>query len=176
MSDSNDNRSWEERLTEAYDRMLARVRERVQELEHEAGPMLHNAIENAKETATELGELSREEAEKVGDYLRRDLEHAGNFLDRTGRDLGGWLRFDAQLTERALAEMFLQVADRTRVELAEFSARARALGEWHTGEITGIGTLQCKSCGEQIHFHKTGHIPPCPKCSGTTFRRISDED
>lgn len=175
MSDSDKKPGWDERLAEAYDRMLARVRERVDEMEKDARPMLHNAIENAKETATELGELSREEAERVGAYLRRDLEHAGDFLARTGKDLGGWLRFDTELTERALADMFMQVADRTRVELAEFQARAQALGEWHTGEISGIGTLECKSCGERLHFRKTGPIPPCPKCHGTTFRRISDE-
>jgi len=176
MTDSNDKRGWEERLTEAYDKMLARVRHRMQEMEKEARPTLHGALENAKETATELGELSREEAEKVAKYLRRDLEHAADFLSRTGEDLGGWLRFDAELTERTLADMFMQVADRTRVELAEFSLRADALGEWHTGEISGIGTLECKSCGEKLHFHQTGHIPPCPKCRGTTFRRISHED
>lgn len=176
MSDSDNKQGWDERLGEAYDRMLARVRERMGEMEKDARPMLHNAIENAKETATELGELSREEAEKVGDYLRRDLEHAGDFLSRTGKDLGSWLRFDTELVERSLAEMFFQVADQTEVELAELSVRAEILGEWHTGEISGIGTLECKSCGEQLHFHRTGHIPPCPRCHGTSFRRISDED
>lgn len=176
MSDSNDKPNWEERLAEAYDRMLARVRAGMEEMEKESRPMLHNAIENAKETATELGELSREEAEKVGQYLRRDVEHAAAFISRSGQDLGGWLRFDTELAERTLIDMMFQVADQTEVELAEFNARAEALGEWHTGEISGIGTLECKSCGEQLHFHRTGHIPPCPKCHGTTFRRISDED
>lgn len=176
MSDSNEKPNWEERLAEAYDKMLARVRARVDEMEKDARPMLHHAIENAKETATELEELSREEAEKIGNYLRRDLEHAADFLSRSGKDLGGWLRFDTELTERTLAEMMLQVADRTGVELAEFTVRAEVMAEWHTGEISGIGTLECKSCGEELHFHRTGHIPPCPKCHGTTFRRISDED
>jgi len=176
MTDSDNKHGWEERLTEAYNKMLARVRERMEEMEKDARPVLHKAVDNAKETATELGELSREEAEKVAQYLRRDLEDAGDFLSRTGRDLGGWLRFDTELVERGLLDMFMHVADRTRVELQEFSARAEALGEWHTGEISAIGTLECKSCGEKLHFHRTGHIPPCPKCHGTTYRRISDED
>ncbi len=41
----------------------------------------------------------------------------------------------------------------------------------HTGEIIGAGTLVCDQCGEKLHFHKAGKIPPCPKCHGTTFHR-----
>jgi NADH pyrophosphatase NudC (nudix superfamily) len=43
--------------------------------------------------------------------------------------------------------------------------------EYHTGEITGIGTLFCDNCGHSLHFSKTGHIPPCPHCSHTRFHR-----
>ncbi|MDH5595020.1 MAG: zinc ribbon-containing protein, partial [Gammaproteobacteria bacterium] len=49
-------------------------------------------------------------------------------------------------------------------------------GEWHTGEVVGVGTLRCKACGELLHFHATGHIPPCPKCQKTVFNRVSHSD
>ena len=41
----------------------------------------------------------------------------------------------------------------------------------HTGEVTGAGTLVCDKCGEKLHFHKAGKIPPCPKCHATQFHR-----
>lgn len=173
---SEHHESLGERLAEGYHRMLERVRHRLDEFEHETAPKLQHAIDEARERATELGELTREEAERVGDYLRKDLEDAATFVSESGRELGNWLNFDWNLIERGLADLFARAVDRTRVELEQFSERAAALGEWHTGEVTAMGTLQCKSCGEVLHFHGPGHIPPCPKCHGTTFRRLTDAE
>ncbi len=159
------------RLADAYERMLERVQGFMQEVEHETGPALKHAIERARDTAAELGELTREEAERVAYYLRRDLEDAGKFLKDSGEELGGWLRFDAELIERSLAGLFLQVADRTKVELERLHLEAEAVGEWHSGEITGPGTLICKSCGTPLEMRRAAHIPPCPRCGGTDFRR-----
>ncbi|WP_303903364.1 zinc ribbon-containing protein [Thiohalomonas denitrificans] len=171
-----ENHGLGERLAEGYHRMLERVRHRLDEIEHDTGPTVKRAIDEAQERATELGELSREESRRVGEYLRKDLEDAATFLSESGRELGNWLKFDWNLIERSLADLFADAVDHTRVELEQFSERAAALGEWHTGEVTAMGTLQCKSCGEELHFHGPGHIPPCPKCHGTTFRRLTNAE
>jgi hypothetical protein len=161
------------RLAEAYDRMLERVERTLGEMGRETGPAVREAVQRAEETAIELGELTRDEAQKVGYWLRRDLQDAGDFLSETGKDLGGWMRFDVELMERSLAELFISVADRTTVELDRLALEAEAFGEWHSGEVTAPGTFECKSCGEQLALHKTAHLPPCPRCKGTTFRRTS---
>lgn len=159
------------RLANAYERMLERVQGFIQEVEHETGPALKHALERARDTATELGELTRDEAERVAYYLRRDLEDAGKHLKDSGEELGSWLRFDATLIERSLAVLFLQAADRTRVELEQLQMEAEAVGEWHSGEITGPGTLLCKNCGYELVMHRATPIPPCPRCGGTDYRR-----
>lgn len=157
------------KLTEAYNLMLERSREAMDK----AGKGLREGVDTAMERATELGELTREEAELVSIYVMRDLEDAAEFINKEGQELRDWLKFDLELVERSLLDIFAQMVDHTREELTKLQIRATALGEWKSGEIASIGTLQCKSCGELLHFHKTGHIPPCPKCHGTTFRRIS---
>ena len=124
----------------------------------------------------ELGELTREEAEKIGDYLKRDIVDAAEYLAEPTQELADWLRFDIELIEERLLEMFLSVADRTKVELLELQREAERADSWHTGELAGIGTLQCFDCGELLHFHATGHIPPCPVCNGTAFKRVSSND
>lgn len=161
-----------EKLTEAYNRMLERTRTGM----NEAGKGLQHALDAAMEKASELGELSREEAEKIATYVQRDLEDAAEYINESGTELRDWLRFDLEVVEQALLDLFSTMVDHTREELTRLEMRASAMGEWHTGEITGIGTLQCKSCGEKLHFHHTGHIPPCPKCHGTSFRRLSTRD
>ena len=73
------------------------------------------------------------------------------------------------------AEVNPKVADQTSQALRGFAEQAREASVYHTGEITAPGVLACTACGETLHFHKTGHIPPCPKCQATTFRRKTAE-
>ncbi len=160
------------KLTVAYNLMMERARQ----VMDEAGKGAAHAIDAAMEKASELGELTREEAEQVSEFVKRDLHDAAEFITESGSELRDWLRFDLDVVEQSLAEMFAQMVDHTKQELDKLEQRANAIGEWHTGEVVGIGTLECKSCGEQIHFHHTGHIPPCPKCRGTTYRRISTRE
>ena len=161
----NDNR-----LIDAYNQMMERVRE-VMGQEAQA---LREAVDHAEEKAVELGELTREEAERVGDYLIRDVHDAGEYLANSGEELREWFRFDMEKVEAQVLTLFAEVADKTTVELAALAERARRAGERRTGQVTGIGTLKCTACGELLHFEKTGHIPPCPKCHGTSYRRVGD--
>lgn len=165
-----------EKLVHGYDRMLERVKSAIEAAEHEQPPSVAQLIGRAKEKAVEFGELTRDEAEKVGRYLKRDVEHAGDFLSRAQTsELLDWLRLDIQLVEQRLLELMTSVADRTKVELIELQRQAEHASEYHTGEVIGIGTLICSSCGQEVHFHATGHIPPCPKCHGSVFVRAPAE-
>lgn len=163
----------DERLLQGYRKMLERVRELLHPADQRAAYGLEKSIETAKEEAVALDELSQEEAERLGRYLRRDLREAGEHIARTGEELSTWLRIDLQLIEDWLLDMFSQAADKTSLELMQFEQQAKAAAEYHTGEITGVGTLQCDSCGEELHFYTVGHIPPCPKCHGSTFKRLT---
>ncbi len=171
MKDSNqhDHNS----LLDAYQTMLSRVRANLQEGVDEARPHVRNLIENAREQAVSLGEITREEADKVGDYLRRDLQDAAEYIEETRTELAEWFRFDMKLIEERLLDMFSHVTDATRLELDKLKRQAD-LAEWHTGEITGPGTLRCDACEHELHFHKVGHIPPCSKCHATRFHRVRE--
>ncbi|MDH5409065.1 MAG: zinc ribbon-containing protein [Gammaproteobacteria bacterium] len=160
-----------EKLQQAYDTMLKRIKEIWHDVEEKARPTLQEALDKAHEKATELGEITREEADKISGYVKRDLHEAAEFLSENGKQLKDWLKFDLEFAEVKLAEMFATLADTTRIELDKLAERARKVGEWHTGEITGVGILRCTACGELLHFEKTGHIPPCPKCRGTVYKK-----
>ena len=152
----------------AYNRMMEQVRVLADHLGYQN---LKHAIQIAKDNAVEVGELTREEAELIGNYLLRDLEDAGHYLADSGGELKDWLRFDLELIEDRLLEMFALAADKTKLEFMQLAERARRAGEYHTGNIISIGTLECTRCGKLLHFHVTSHIPPCPQCHGSIFRR-----
>jgi Zn finger protein HypA/HybF involved in hydrogenase expression len=161
------------RLVRAYRRMLDHARE---VLEADAQPSLKSAVERARNYTVELGELTREEADQVSQYLKRDLHDAGEYLSRTGRELREWAQIDWSMAEHGLVDLFVRAADRTRLEMEAFKRELQEGPPYRSGELTGPGTLRCKGCGQLMHFHEPGHIPPCPRCHGTDFRRHTGEE
>jgi len=161
-------------LGEAYEKLYEHTAADIHKLKDETGPGLYQIIEEAKDKAVELDELAEEDAIKLAKWLKRDLEDAIRYLAKTGHEIKDWLGFESALLENELFYMFLDIADKTTVELQQFKENAEH-PEYHTGEITGPGTLTCDECGETLHFYKAGKIPPCPKCHATIFHRSTSE-
>lgn len=159
-------------LIDAYGHMLQRAEAHLADAARMTGSGLIQALHGAKEKAVELGELSREEAETVHDFISRDLYDAGHYLATGERELSDWLRLNTLLVEKKLLKRFSTLAEAARLEIRHLEKAQQRFSEWHTGEITTIGTLRCAACGELIHFEQTGRIPPCPKCHHTVFVRV----
>jgi len=160
-------------LAKAYEKLYQSAATDMHKLKDTSVGLKH-VLEQAKDKAADLDELTEEDAAKLVEWLQRDLQDAINYLTENGRDLKDWLGFETALLEGELFYMFLDVADKTTVELQQFKNDAEH-PEYHTGEITGPGTLTCDECGERLHFYKAGKIPPCPKCHATVFHRSTSE-
>jgi len=160
-----------DRMVDAYEAMLERVHDAADNAEKKTVPWMREALSDARDKAVELDELTREEAEKISHYVERDLHEAASFIAETGQEFRDWLSFDWQLMQNRMLDMFAGMADQTGAALKDLAEQARQASLYHTGEITSPGVLECTECGEELHFEKTGHIPPCPKCNSTTFQR-----
>ncbi|MFK8067404.1 MAG: zinc ribbon-containing protein [Gammaproteobacteria bacterium] len=170
---NNETHEHLEKLKAAYQQMLEHTQENLQKTLDKTRPQINNLVDQAVERSIELGEITKEEAEKVGAYLRRDLEDVSEYMNTTKKELGDWFRFDVELVEDQVKNWFSSITDHTRTTLDEL-ARNAEMAEWHTGEITGPGTLSCDKCGHDLHFHNVGHIPPCANCYGTKFHRVRE--
>ncbi len=162
----------QDQQTLGYNLILGRALEYLEK----GGHTIQQSLDLAMEKTSELGELTREESEKMVEFLQRDLDDAARYLGEGSKELQDWLRFDLEVIEQNILQRFSQMVDHTQQALQNLEYKANLMGEWKSGEIVSIGTLACKSCGEQLHFHQTGRIPPCPKCRGSKFRRISTSD
>lgn len=162
-----------DKLVDAYHHMLEHAQENIQSGLQETKPKLQNIIDHAVDRTVELGEITKEEAQKIGMYLRRDIHDASAYMHTSKNELGDWFRFDVELVEDRLRDWFSTLTDTTRTTLDELAQNAE-LAEWHTGEITGPGTLRCDKCKHDLHFHKVGHIPPCANCHTTKFHRVHE--
>ena len=158
-------------IGDIYERVLERAMGDFHKAEEKTGPAFHKLIDKARDKSIELKELSREEANKLSDYMKRDLTDAAEYLSDTGDELKGWLGFETRLIEDKLLDLFAQAADKTTIELVKLKDQASQASSYHTGEVTGPGTLVCDQCQSKLHFHKPGKIPPCYSCHSTVFHR-----
>ena len=158
-------------LIDAYNQMMARIKDSIESAEAHTVPTLQKAIDQAKQQAIHLGEITLDDAEEIGNYIKRDINDAAEYLMETSHEFSEWLMLDIDIIEQKVLELFLSVADKTRIELEQLAHPSCKISQYHTGEITGPGSLICEACGEMIHFTTTGHIPPCPKCRKTEFKR-----
>lgn len=159
-----------EAMGEAYELLLEKALQKA----HQGGVVVHDMMDVVRGDIAALNKFDDAEIVKLEHYVKRDLIDAAWYLDTTGKALKDWLGFDVALIKREFWERFSAAADQTTVALNQLKLQA-ANAEYHTGELTGLGTLVCDQCGEALHFHKPGHIPPCPNCNGTHFHRQKSE-
>lgn len=164
-----------DRLSRAYLNFITWTGQALDELQHETGPKLEKAIDQAKDKIEDWSEITAEEAEHFSDYLARDLRHAAEYIEEGERGLIDWLRLDLMYIEDKALETFSNMVDHTRLELDKLAENAELYGEWHTGEFISMGCLICQECGEEIQFKSPSPIPVCPKCEGTIFTRHENE-
>jgi len=155
----------------AYDRMLERLKAFIDEAETEFGPKIQYAINSAKESASELGELTVEEADKIANYVKKDIHDAAEYLASEGVELKDWLRFDVELVEDRIIDIMNVVANSTKMELQQLAERAATENLWNCGEVAGPGTLTCVNCDHSQVFYATHEIMECTQCGETLFQR-----
>ncbi len=133
---------------------------------------IRQALDLAGERLRRLGEDTADAIDKAVASVEKEMLGAGrrlgarleNFSERTAdvfyvwRDHGG--RFMAQAA-KALADWTQEVGAR--------------LGQqtYRTGEIAAGGELECTACGEHLRLETPAHLPLCPKCRKTEFRRVA---
>ncbi len=159
-------------LGAVYEKMYERVAESLHNAKDKTAPQLREWIAEAKHKAIELDELTDEDAKKLGVWLKRDFDDMLHYLTETEGELKEWLGFEVTFLKSAFVQKLLETADKTTLELLRMKENIHQPSSYHTGELTGPGSLICDECQEILHFHKAGRIPPCPKCNSTKYHRI----
>ena len=106
------------RLVNAYNQMMASIRQTFDETDT-SDTSLQQALNAAKKQATHLGEVTADEANEISEYIKRDINDAAEYMMDSSAEFSDWLMLDIEIIERKVVDMFLSVADRTRVELDE---------------------------------------------------------
>ncbi len=140
---------------------------------------LQKALDLAKHQAVHIGAVTAEEANEIGEYIKRDINDAAEYMMDSSAEFYDWLLLDIEIIERKVMELFLSVADHTRIELEQFKKTgplsnhvlAEQIPVYKSGEITGPGTLICENCGKVKPFLSSDEITNCERCEHTRFIR-----
>lgn len=172
--DNQERRALRPEAVRTYDRMLARVEERLADAEDQTWESLKQEINDAVAFEEGVERLTREELSLLGAYLRRDLGQMVQYVNETGGGVSDWLRLDLALVERRLLDMLLSIADKTRVQSVELDQRlTHDPGQYMSGEIATAGVLRCLQCGHTICLTETTYLDPCHRCDSHYFERVT---
>jgi rubrerythrin len=158
------------RLINAYNQMMATIREVFEDTDPSDITLL-KALDIASERAVHLGEITLDEAQEIAGYIKRDINDAAEYMMETSSEFSDWLMLDIEVIERKVIDLFLSVADRTRIELEQLKNHTQELSLYYNNEITGPGTLICNQCGHRVQLVTTTQIKTCPECGNNTFQR-----
>jgi hypothetical protein len=162
-----------EKLLEQYDAFAEKFKDVYLSGKDRGKEAMTQAMEKAQVELSALGEFSAEQSESMKKYLTRDLEQTitdakeiGNTISHEAKDK----LQPSRLGAGALSSL-AYVLEQTSDALQSMMNKTVNAITYRTGEITSAGSLTCQSCSSKMQFKKTGHIPPCPKCSGTLFHK-----
>ena len=151
------------------DRFSEHVREVFEAGQEKSKEAMDKAMETARQQFAAAGEFSAEQGELFKQFLRRDLEQTAEEM-RTLQQQAKERLNPSRLGAGALSSMS-RLLEAAGSSLQLLSRKTEDALSYKTGEFTSAGTLTCTQCGSTMHLKRTSRIPPCPKCSRTTFRK-----
>ena len=160
-------------LISAYNQIMQEMRDAFEQADPN-DMSLQKSLDLAKHQVVHIGEVTAEEAHEIGEYIKRDINDAAEFMMDSSAEFYDWLMLDIEVIERKVVDLFLSVADSTRVELEQFKESRKSdeqIPLYKSGEITGPGTLICESCGKVKPFISSDEITDCDKCGHDRFIR-----
>lgn len=111
------NKHRESQRIHAYNHMMQRIKNNIEDRQLPVPPSLQQAIDSARNQAIHGGELSHAEADEIAAYIKQDINDAAEFLVESSHDFSEWLMLDIEIIEQKILRLFLSVADTTRIQL-----------------------------------------------------------
>ncbi|MFQ5344624.1 MAG: NADP-dependent isocitrate dehydrogenase [Mariprofundus sp.] len=149
-----------------YDELAARFRELFEAGAEKSAEYAAIAMEKARQQLTAAGAFSEAQGKSLKAFLERDLSQMAEAMRSEAKEKLNPSRVSAGAM--ASLSSLLNMAGSALSSVAEKTQQAISC---RSGEVTSAGTLTCVACGHELHFKKTGRVPPCPKCHATQFRK-----
>ena len=170
-------------------RMMPTPRQQKQELEahRKLRAVIREMLTEAREGVSaaslrETLERARTRLRAAGEYTADTVDRAMATIEKEIADTVQRLGPRWQSATGKTADLFEVWSDRSAAFL---TTAADAAAQWlreagvrlerpvyRTGEMTASGIFECTNCSMRIELETPAHLPPCPECQKTEFRRV----
>lgn len=162
----------QEKELQAYEKLRQEVKRLLdQSIDAMSADKISHAIEHGQKILKKSGEHTQEQINQMSKNLKKDLLSTFKAVEPPVKEFS-----------ESVGGLFDLWRDKSGVILTDL---ARAVGDWshqfsdklddmllyHSGDMTHGGTFECTSCGQTVNIRKPTHLPPCPKCHKTEYRR-----
>lgn len=157
------------RLSEAYERIVARFNERSDSLSREG---MQQELDEALSFEAEVEEFTRDELAILRAWVERDVSDFRRYLVSGGESLAGFLGIDLSMLSDRLRQGLLSVADRTALDQQRFEEELEAArADYTEGEVVAPGRMACVHCEHPVILHYRQLLEPCHQCGHRYFQR-----
>ena len=178
----------------AYEKLVQQVKANMERLTSTIdAESLKGSIDKATHELKEIGDHSMEAITKAADAMKKDLATSVDHVKPAFESLGKGAEQAFGTLQNTSAEVWAKMSEGTTGALyawrdwtgtatadflknvsawsAKMSGQLDEALVYHTGEMTHGGTFKCLNCDSEIVIKKLSHLPPCPKCQQTKFKR-----
>ncbi|ATX79847.1 isocitrate dehydrogenase (NADP) [Mariprofundus aestuarium] len=149
-----------------YDELAERFKELFEAGAEKSSEFAQIAMEKARQQLTAAGAFSEEQGKNLKRFLERDFTQMANVMRDEAKE-----KFNPSRVGAGAMSSLSTLLNMAGSALSSIAERTQKAISCRSGEITSAGTLTCNACGHDLHFKKTGRVPPCPTCHATEFRK-----
>jgi len=157
------------RLSEAYERILTRLKDGGGELSWES---FQKELDEAVAFEAEFEEFTKDEVALLRAWVERDMRDFRQFLAKGGEGVATWLGIDLDVLSRRVSEALFSIADRTTIDQARFADDLEAArADYVEGEMAVPGRMRCVHCDTEVILETITRLEPCHHCGHRYFAR-----
>lgn len=154
---------------EGYHKLLQLLQQRWQQQEHEQGD-INQFIEQGMKAYRYASDINEQQLSEIENQLRADLTAFVGSLEHSPEHYRETPEFLA--IQDTLWQWLWQISDNSQVEWQGIADDFEHDGIYHSGEVVGLGRLECYQCQHQLFYYHPDVLPTCPDCNNNKFKRV----
>lgn len=136
------------------------------EVKEEQTPHLTEFIKQAKLYANAAETMSEEKLHLFAENLKYDFH---DFYQKNSAEVKHSIYIG--ILNETLWDNLAKLTDKSQVEWAELVEDFNHDGYYQSGDIIGLGELECQKCHQTIHITHCSELGLCAKCGSEDFLR-----